>query len=545
MKLCIVGKYPPIEGGVSATTYWIARGLAQRGHEIHVVTNADEVEPMYRLSFVDDDSQWYQPVFPNGGRVFVHNVEKFNRRAMGHIPESNPFVSKLASVATDVVRQYDCDVLLGYYYEPYGVAAWLASRWTGCPLALKHAGSDLDRLFRIPDLATTYHEILRSAEIVVTQARLMPRFLHLGISTKQLRSDVPYSLSPEVFHPQVQPLRVAYDNHGYVRPPNGKCPTIGMYGKIGETKGTFDLIAGLSRLKSEGHDFELLFMIGTTQGELIRRPLEEAKIDTCTQILPMLPNWRVGSFIRACDAVCFLERDFPIAIHGPIIPREVFACGTCLILSGEIAAKQRYNELLEPGENVVIANDPKDHCELASCLRLAVTELEKRNSIGDAGARLSAMLEDHQAFVEGWEALLNELASQESTGRKALPIVVDSPIYSLESRIPELLLLLRQACPEVVETTLKQIDAPTASQFTAQFCSVLSNILAENEAPESFRLLEAVRYTQGRLLSIGGPKSSFSFPFVANRPSSRSGCRERNRLGPVSHIEQMVPDRRV
>jgi hypothetical protein len=44
MRICFIGKYPPIQGGVSAQTYWAVRGLAERGHEVCVVTNADEVE---------------------------------------------------------------------------------------------------------------------------------------------------------------------------------------------------------------------------------------------------------------------------------------------------------------------------------------------------------------------------------------------------------------------------------------------------------------------------------------------------------------------
>ncbi len=49
MKICIVGKYPPIQGGVSAQTYWAARGLAERGHQVYVVTNAADAEDAYRI----------------------------------------------------------------------------------------------------------------------------------------------------------------------------------------------------------------------------------------------------------------------------------------------------------------------------------------------------------------------------------------------------------------------------------------------------------------------------------------------------------------
>jgi hypothetical protein len=29
LRICIVGKYPPIEGGVSVSTYWLAYGLPE------------------------------------------------------------------------------------------------------------------------------------------------------------------------------------------------------------------------------------------------------------------------------------------------------------------------------------------------------------------------------------------------------------------------------------------------------------------------------------------------------------------------------------
>ena len=49
VRICIIGKFPPIQGGVSARTYWGAHDLAARGHEVHVVTNAKEVRPPFRM----------------------------------------------------------------------------------------------------------------------------------------------------------------------------------------------------------------------------------------------------------------------------------------------------------------------------------------------------------------------------------------------------------------------------------------------------------------------------------------------------------------
>src|SRR5436190_19680886 len=49
MKLCFVGKYPPIQGGVARDSFWAAIALAQQDVEVHVVTNAREVEAEFRV----------------------------------------------------------------------------------------------------------------------------------------------------------------------------------------------------------------------------------------------------------------------------------------------------------------------------------------------------------------------------------------------------------------------------------------------------------------------------------------------------------------
>lgn len=78
MRICIVGKYPPIEGGVSAQTYWAARGLAERGHEVFVVTNAAEVEPAFRIQLEPGDISFLQSEFPNGGAVRLFEPEPYS-----------------------------------------------------------------------------------------------------------------------------------------------------------------------------------------------------------------------------------------------------------------------------------------------------------------------------------------------------------------------------------------------------------------------------------------------------------------------------------
>src|SRR4030042_738578 len=48
-RIAFLSKYPPLEGGIAAKTYWLARGLAARGHEIHVITDGIQAGREYRI----------------------------------------------------------------------------------------------------------------------------------------------------------------------------------------------------------------------------------------------------------------------------------------------------------------------------------------------------------------------------------------------------------------------------------------------------------------------------------------------------------------
>jgi len=484
MRLCLLGKYPPIQGGVSTETFWIARGLAARGHEIHVVTNAPEVEPMYRIELNASDDDWYEYIAPDeSGQVRVHAPAAFDPRALSYIPLANPFVSKLAGLATEVIDAHDCDVVLAYYFEPYAVAGWLAAQWTGKPLIVKHAGSDLDRLMRSPELATTYKRVLRSADVVVTQRGLMARFAGIGVPRNKLATSPSFHVPTEVFTPN----RVSMIGDG------DDAPRIGIYGKIGASKGTFDLVAALERLAADGLEFTLLAMIGAAQAELLAPRLRQAGIAERTRILPFAPHWQVPDFIRACTAVCFLERDFPISIHGPMVPREVLACGTCLVLSEEIAAKQVFSDLFQPGRNVVIVEDPKDHNGLAQALRPLIVTPEFAAEVGRCGYELSRDIEPESTFAAQWERIA------EHATKVDVSIPMDAPTAA-ELLAPALRSVVAQEWPELDEELVGLPDAHDPFAGGLRWCDRVGARVAElPPGDRRAKLEEAVRYQHLRL----------------------------------------------
>jgi hypothetical protein len=104
--------------------------------------------------------------------------------------------------------------------------------------------------------------------------------------------------------------------------------------------------------------------------------------------------------------VCFLERDFPIPIHGPVIAREVLSCGTCLVLSGEIHAKQPNGDELADGDSIVLIPDPKDRETLAKRLRTLIEDPALATAIGARGYGCRTGFPDFGTFVAAWEDLV-------------------------------------------------------------------------------------------------------------------------------------------
>lgn len=423
MRICFIGKYPPIEGGVSASTYWLARGLAERGHDVSVVTNAGEVEDAYRMHLVAADAPMLTPAFPaSGGQVRVFPTEPVGPR-MTHIPHHNPFATKLAGLATQTIRSRGCDVIVAYYFEPYGIAASLAAAWTETPWIARHAGSDLERLMLSPQLSTAYKETIKTAAAVVTRPGLGRRFVGMGIEPARVFMTASYSPPRSCFNAAAEPLAigelpaklapVAAD--GTPVPFDTARPTIGIYGKTGVTKGSFDLLRALAILREEQRPFNFLAMTQGTSFPPFAAAVREHGLDDRTWAIPFLPNWRVPSFILTCTAVCFLERDFPIKIHGPVIAAEVFAAGGCLVVSGEIANKQGSRERMIDRGNVLVVEDPKDQHDLAAALRTVITAPDAARQIGHAGEALAR--DDFDAHIESWEQVLLRATGRASTAR--------------------------------------------------------------------------------------------------------------------------------
>lgn len=500
--------------------YWAARGLAQRGHRVFVVTNANEVEAAHRLHLSPEElaeGGAYARAFPDtGGFVKVFSTEEPDRKRMSYIPLNNPTVTRLATIATNVIRSEECRVIFSYYLEPFGVAAHLASSWTGIPYTFKHAGSDLYRLAPIEDLQTAYLEVMRGANRIISSGGCREQVLAYGMPEERIVSDVSYGLPAEYFNPDAEPFNLSAllgklaSADGQLpadfTPLNPSLPVLGVYGKLGEFKGSYDLLHAMSRLVRDGFPFYLVAMSGGWQKDYFQHLAGELNISEYVRFLPFQPHWKVPAFIRSCTALVFLERDFPIAAHGPTIPTEAISCGRCLIVSEEAARKQPFRMGLRNFKNIIVVPDPKEHDVLAQSIRFALENPRRAEQIGRRGFdELSLHQDTHQKYLDWLEALLTEVAA-ESPVRRDEPfaptpqaITETKDFDASTSRLFALTHALlsveqRQAVREMVDADFRVADASDEAQLTLQLGQKLLSFLAHDAGTKVSPVHDVCRY---------------------------------------------------
>jgi hypothetical protein len=207
----------------------------------------------------------------------------------------------------------------------------------------------------------------------------------------------------------------------------GELPFFGIYGKLGETKGSFALLAAMQRLKQEGVRVGLVAMAHGWPAleQKFRARAEELGVADRVLQIPFLPHWRVPEFLRSCLAVCCLEQDFPILFHTPIIAREVLTCGRCLVASTEVIRKLPDHLRLPDGYGCVAISDVWDVEPLAARLAMIVLDPSPLASVAARGRAFAGALQAEAKASGTLEGLLQS-ARRRRTRRKARPVAPDS-----------------------------------------------------------------------------------------------------------------------
>ncbi|MGD8617522.1 MAG: glycosyltransferase, partial [Gammaproteobacteria bacterium] len=203
LKICLLSDYPPMEGGRSKTSYWLARRLAQRGHEVHVITDALQAPPDCRLYLEPED--WamlsYDLSAGGGGRVVLG-------ARFGAPPDTRPDPSRLAALAIERIESEGLELVFSHCLEPYGIAGQLAASLTGLPHLLRQTGSQLPRLPRLHELLPLHRRVLSAVDCVLTDIPGRNILAGWGLEPRRALLQAGAFCPTEFFHPAAEPLDV-------------------------------------------------------------------------------------------------------------------------------------------------------------------------------------------------------------------------------------------------------------------------------------------------------------------------------------------------
>jgi glycosyltransferase involved in cell wall biosynthesis len=415
MNICFIGKYPPIEGQVSTVNFWLARALAGK-HNVHFITNSFEDRNAHNMILTPQDEDFMQS---SGVKGYLKLYPTVNTgRQEFYLPFSKPFVTKLSSLALEVISNNKIDIIFSSYLEPYAVAGYIASSLTDVPHVITHAGSDIGKLAHNPQLKQVYAKIIEKAAFFAAKSEFA-KSVFPSTSVKSNHFWPQHYCPPdEYFNLQIKPMDInsflernrdviENDLFWHCNKLDYSKFTLGYYGKLNKAKGIYDLVQALSIVRKKGREFNLILVTrGSSNDERQLRELIKCEgLERHIWLLPFIPNWQIACFIKACDAMCYLERDFPIANHTVIVPFEIAFCGIPIIVSEEIRRKGWYADVLKDRGTCVSVESPEDIRDLSAKIEWCLNERDQLAEIGVKSYAATARNHRFMEFVASWETL--------------------------------------------------------------------------------------------------------------------------------------------
>lgn len=287
VRVCIVSKFPPIEGGIAARTYWNVRRLLDAGHDVALITNSGSVEQEYRIAGCDEHLDW---LVHNAG-LRLHDIPG---PAPWHVPRSQDYLERLLNELLLVLRSGDWDQIQSDYLVPYGIAAHLASKLTGVPHIVRHGGSDIAKFLDHPAYCAILRDVLNDAQLVITDDHHEHAIRSIGARTE--RRPI-YEVCESAFQ--------AESGNG-VRESGGVFAYIGKINHHWRRKGLDQIVDWYAR---QDRSKTTLRIVGQGVGESDFVRWASERLETALPVEPFVPPWDMPQLLASVDSVFALDSD--------------------------------------------------------------------------------------------------------------------------------------------------------------------------------------------------------------------------------------------
>ena len=331
--LVLIHEYPPIGGGGGAAARDICRGLAERGHEVKVLTAHYKGLPMREQD----------------GNVDVVRLRSWRRQAFrAGLPAMAAFVLAGFWAGRRLIRHWQPDVIHAHFAVPAGAVAWMLSRLTGIPYLLTaHLG---DVPGGVPEKTGNWFRwvkpftppIWREAARVVAVSGYTR-----GLALEHYR--VPMDVIPNGVDLSALASSEIQVNHP---------PRIVFAGRFVEQKNPLQIPRVLAALKDLRWDCSMLgdgLLLEPTRAEAARLGLAD-RIHLTGWVTPQT----VLDEFRRADILFMPSRSEGL----PVVGVQALACGLALV----VGRAGGWVDLVAQGENGFL-HDPDDADSLSASLR--------------------------------------------------------------------------------------------------------------------------------------------------------------------------------
>lgn len=376
MRICLIGKYPPIEGGIAAKTFWLTKALGKQGYEIHVVTDRLDTDPEYSHPMKGDG--------PASKNVFIHRPQG---DIPWHIPNDNHRAVELLDLAVRVIRETNADVIDTGYLIPYGLIGYLASQVTGVPFLLRHGGSDIQKFVKIGIWNNLIKIAFENASLVITD---------------KINYDViqPLSNHSTVLPPYVPDPSFFYHSD---TAPKGQ-PMLALIGKANyhwRHKGWHRVIDIMKRLRTK---FKFVIVSQGIGIEEFREHVEE-RIDGNVKWKSFVHPLKMPELFHSINGIFYLCQDLPFPVFSNLILEAVYCGKTVITDQADIFQTYRKEGLnieeFSSSIGLIPGNDPESAAKIISDHFLGLSTSEKTKAIDK---------QDYQSYIqENEKAILSVL----------------------------------------------------------------------------------------------------------------------------------------
>lgn len=328
-NIAFLSKYPPLEGGIAAKTYWMARGLAARGHTIHVITHGILTGGNYQI----------QDCKSSSSRIPGLQVHRTPDELPWHIPEDNEYSLALLDLTARVIRERGIQIIDTGYLVPYGIVGHLAKMLTGVRHVVRHGGSDLEKFLKKKILGTIVNEAISSADMVVTEIRSKNV---LGSLNRHLVCQPAYVADETVFITSDGPR------------PRWRVATIGKINFHWQHKSLHYIAKIMARLIPQ---FEC-WVVGQGNGFANFQQSLSGETSSSFKWYPFVPPWEMPRLFNQLDAIFVFESKLPHPAVSNLVLEA--ACSGVGIITDRPDFAETYRDITALNKNQVLVVSPTE-----------------------------------------------------------------------------------------------------------------------------------------------------------------------------------------